>query len=98
MSETSDGDVHVLRVPAPSIAYSEVADWILRSAAAAAAVQQLNERMGLDLVDFPEWGCEGYVHLLNQTEWNRIPSVVQIHGPLAMFAQVMDWPEPDNEL
>jgi len=47
---------------------------------------------------FPEWGAEGYVHLLNQTEWNHIPTIVHIHGPTVMFAHTMGWPEFDSEL
>src|SRR5690606_38948601 len=51
----------------------------------------------LDLVDFPEWAAEGYVYLLNQTDWNRTPTVVQLHSPLAMFAHKMHWPAINSE-
>ncbi|MCI0334735.1 MAG: glycosyltransferase family 4 protein, partial [Planctomycetes bacterium] len=42
-------------------------------------------------------GCEAYVHLLNRTEWNSVPSVIQLHGPIVMFAHALGWPEPDSE-
>ena len=32
-------------------------------------VTELHSRTPLDIVDFPEWGGEGYIFLLNQTEW-----------------------------
>jgi glycosyltransferase involved in cell wall biosynthesis len=50
------------------------------------------------LVDFPEWGSEGYVHLLNRTPWNRIRTVVQIHGPIVLFAHTIGWPEPESDV
>jgi glycosyltransferase involved in cell wall biosynthesis len=96
-----DGDVHVTRVPGfpdPMPMYSELVDWITYSAQVAAAVWALHERAPLDLVDFPEWASEGYIHLLNQSPWNRIPTVIQLHGPLVMFAHTMGWPELDSEL
>jgi starch synthase len=37
------------------------------------------------------------VHLLNQTEWNRIPTVIHLHGPLVMFAHTMGWPDLNSE-
>jgi glycosyltransferase involved in cell wall biosynthesis len=98
--EYRDGEVQVVRVEhsswlSPS---SEVADWILRGTAAAAAIQRLHVQHPVDLVDVPEWGGEGYIHLLNRTDWNSIPTVVQIHGSLAMFHALEDWPEAGSEL
>jgi len=78
--------------------YTESVRWLTYSTAVAAEVAQQHARTPLDLVVFPEWGGEGYVHLLNQTEWNRIPTVVHIHGPIVMFAHTMGWPEFDSEL
>ena len=46
----------------------------------------------------PEYGGEGYLHLLNRADWNRIPTVVQLHGPLAMMAETIGWPERDSDL
>jgi glycosyltransferase involved in cell wall biosynthesis len=77
--------------------HTEAADWLGYSAEVAAALDALHARTPLDLVDFPEWGAEGYVHLLNRTEWNRIPTVIHLHGPLVMFAHTMGWPEIHSE-
>jgi glycosyltransferase involved in cell wall biosynthesis len=63
----------------------------------AAAVAELHARWPLDIVDFPEWGAEGYVHLLNRTRWNHVPTVIHLHGPLVMFAHTTGWPEMDSE-
>jgi glycosyltransferase involved in cell wall biosynthesis len=98
--ERKDGLVHILRIPGfygrlPM--YTPAVQWLTYSAEIAAALWELHARAPLDLIDFPEWGAEGYVHLLNRTEWNRVPVVVQLHGPLVMFAHMMNWPEVDSE-
>jgi len=77
--------------------HTEAMDWLSYSVEVAAAVAALHGKQPLDLVDFPEWGAEGYAHLLNRTEWNRIPTVIHLHGPLVMFAHTMDWPAMDSE-
>jgi len=98
---TSDGQVRVTRVPGLEHRFpvhtTEV-DWLTYSTQVAAAVSDLHERRPLDLIEFPEWGCEGYVHLLNRTRWNSIATVVHLHGPLVMFAHAIGWPEIDSEL
>jgi hypothetical protein len=78
--------------------YTEAADWLTYSAEVARAVAALHTKSPLDVVDFPEWGAEGYIHLLNRTEWNHIPTVIHLHGPLVMFAHTMRWPEMTSEL
>lgn len=95
-----DGPVHVTRIAGfeTSVAlYTEVADWITYSAQVNVALAARHAATPLDLVDFPEWGAEGYVYLLNQTEWNRTPTVVHLHGPLVLFAHEMHWPPIDSE-
>lgn len=96
--EARDGEVHVTRVPYERMAiYTDAADWTIYSAEVAAEVAQRNLQTPLDLVEFPEWGCEGYVHLLNQTQWNKVPTVIHLHGPLVMLAHTLGWPEKDSE-
>src|SRR5687767_3051173 len=77
--------------------WTEAAGWMTYSAEVAAVIAALNEVTPLDLIDFPEWGGEGYVHLLNGTEGNHIPTVIHLHGPLAMFAHALGWPERNSE-
>ncbi len=96
-----DGAVEVLRVPtdvAGLAIATEPTRWLCWSLAAAAAVARLHAEKPLDLVDFPEWGGEGYVHLLNRTPWSHVPTVIHLHGPLVMLASVLGWPERDSDL
>jgi glycosyltransferase involved in cell wall biosynthesis len=93
----ADG-VSVIRIPGlGSAIHTEIADWVSYSSEVAKAVASLNAEKPLDIVDFPEWGGEGFVHLLNRTEWNFIPTVVQLHGPLAMLAKTIGWPDTNSE-
>ena len=99
--EYYDRSVQVIRVPGLDRRLpieTEPARWVTYSTAVATAVSDLHGRRPLDLVVFPEWGGEGYVHLLNQTKWNHIPTIVHIHGPIVMFAHTMGWPDLDSEL
>ncbi|HSN77909.1 MAG TPA: glycosyltransferase family 4 protein [Anaerolineae bacterium] len=98
---TWDGPVRVIRIPGYDQRlpiHTEPARWLTYSAEAAAAVSALHSAAPLDIVDFPEYGAEGFVHLLNQAEWSHIPTVVHVHGPLVMLAHTIGWPELDSEL
>jgi glycosyltransferase involved in cell wall biosynthesis len=97
---TRDGDVNVIRIPGRDAVlpiYADAARWISYSVEVAAAIARLHAEHPLDLIDFPEWAAEGYVHLVNRTAWNWIPTVIHIHGPLVMFAHEIGWPEKDSE-
>ena len=99
-TERDDRGVSVTRVPgfdSRMPVCTESADWLTYSAQAAAALTAIHAKSPFDIVEFPEWGAEGFVHLLNQTEWNRIPTVVHLHGPLVMFANTMGWPDIDSD-
>jgi len=99
--EYDDGQVHVVRIPGFDERLpiqTELVRWLTYSAAVAGAIAELHSRLPLDLLDFPEWGCEAYVHLLNRAEWNHIPTVIQLHGPLVMFAQAVGWPDVQSDL
>ena len=95
-SWTTDG-VHIQRLIQPKLsAHTEIADWVAWSSDAAAAVAALHAQNPIDLVEFPEWACEGYVHLLNRTEWYRPRTIISLHGPLVMFAREIGWPSLDS--
>lgn len=100
LKEDTDGKVRVIRIPGYDdrlpIA-TEIARWITYSARVAETLSAIQRHHPLDLIDFPEWGCEGYLHLLNRAAWNAVPVVVQLHGPLVMFAHTMGWPDRDSE-
>ena len=98
--EYMDGSVHVTRIPGcynRLRIYSEAVQWLTYSTEVAVAISNISLGTPLDLVVFPEYGGEGYIHLINQTDSNHIPSVVHIHGPLVMFANTMNWPEKNSE-
>lgn len=99
-SERQDGPVRLIRIAGyhgRMPLNTEPARWMTYSTEVAATIAALHARAPIDIVDFPEWGCEGYVHLLNRAGWDRIPTVIQLHGPLVMFAHTMGWPDPGSD-
>ena len=95
-----DEAVQVTRIPgleSKMPLHTEIVDWLTYSTEVAAEVAALHQSEPFDLIDFPEWGGEAFVHLLNRTEWNRIPTVIQIHGPLVMFSHAIGWPDVNSE-
>ncbi len=50
-----------------------------------------------DVIDFAEYGAEGFAYQLDRVPWNWVPVVVQLHGPLAMLAKHIGWPEEDSD-
>ncbi|MDQ3842595.1 MAG: glycosyltransferase, partial [Bacteroidota bacterium] len=69
--ENRDGNICVIRIPDMEDRFSEMSDivyWITRSVVVAAEIEALHKRIGLDIIDFPEWAAEAYVYLLNRTE------------------------------
>jgi glycosyltransferase involved in cell wall biosynthesis len=99
--EYQTGAVRVIRIPgfdAQMPVNTESARWITYSVLVAAEIARLHRRWRLDVVDFPEWGCEAYVHLQNRAPVDRIPTVIHLQGPLVMLANTIGWPDPDSEL
>jgi glycosyltransferase involved in cell wall biosynthesis len=56
-------------------------------------LRQLMETCAFDLVDFPDFGGEGFAYQLDRTSFNWLPVVVHLHGPLEMFSEKMGWPQ-----
>jgi glycosyltransferase involved in cell wall biosynthesis len=98
--ESHSGKVHVIRIPgyeAELPTYTDQVRWLTYSMCVAAELSQLHARVELDLAEFAEWGCEAYIHLLNQTAANRIPAAIHLQGPIVMFAHAIGWPDPNSE-
>ncbi len=76
----------------------ESARWITHSTKVAIELARVHQSQPLDVVDFPEWAGEGYVYLINRSEWNETAAIVHIHGPLAMLAETISWPPKDSHL
>lgn len=97
-AESVDGSVRIIRVPSTAMPiYTELADWLSYSQRVAEEVAAQHAMEPFDILDFPEWACEGYVHFLNQSEWNHVPSVIHLHGPLVMLGRALGWPDPRSE-
>jgi len=95
----NDGGVYVTRIPGFDSLLPITAEpvrWLTYSVRVAEEIARLHACAPLDIIDFPEWGGEGYIYLLNRTAWNHIPVVTHLQGPLAMFAEKIGWPERDS--
>ncbi len=64
----------------------------------AKALEDLHDRHPFDVLDFPEFGGEGFAYQIDRTRWNWTPVVVQVHGPMAMFLDMMQWPQRGSRL
>jgi glycosyltransferase involved in cell wall biosynthesis len=56
------------------------------------ALNRLMERTKFDVIDFAEYDAEGFAYQSDRRSANWVPVVVQLHGPLAMCVEYMDWP------
>ena len=99
-TEQADGvTVHRLHPPGYEFPVYGKPLWLVGyTLAVAAALHELMERHRFDVLDFPEFGGEGFAYQLDRTRWNWAPVVVQIHGSMAMFVDRMGWPERGSHL
>jgi glycosyltransferase involved in cell wall biosynthesis len=99
-SQSHDGVlVHRMQPPgAETPVYGKPAYMIGYTWNVMAALYQLMERHSFDVLDFPEFGGEGFAYQIDRTACNWVPVVVQLHGPLAMFCENFQWPERDSHL
>ena len=98
--EYRDGAVGVIRISGfddRRPMHTVEAWWLTHSMAVAAALVDLHARLHLDIVDFADYGAEGFAWLLNRPAAKRVPAVIQLHGSLAMLAHAIGWPEIDSE-
>jgi glycosyltransferase involved in cell wall biosynthesis len=95
-----DGEVviHRIRHPASDSRFSEPSvHWVAYSWAVANTIDALRDHVGFDLIEFPDYGAEGFIHRLETTRSRGVPLVVGLHGPLAMFAEHVGWPAVGSE-
>jgi glycosyltransferase involved in cell wall biosynthesis len=95
VSETVDG-ISVHRVRPPDLdtpVYDEAAYWLGYTWLVKRQLDALGAACPFDVVDFAEYGAEGFAYQLNRSPWNWMPVVVQLHGPLAMFSERIGWPD-----
>jgi glycosyltransferase involved in cell wall biosynthesis len=63
--------------------------------------QELLDLIGthdFDVINFPEWGAEGFAYLVNRQHAGYVPAVVHLHGPLSMFSERIGWPDRTSML
>jgi glycosyltransferase involved in cell wall biosynthesis len=66
--------------------------------ALARKLHALSREIAFDIIQFPEYGGEGFVYQTETFSHRTARYVVQLHGPLAMFVAHMGWPEPGSTL
>jgi glycosyltransferase involved in cell wall biosynthesis len=67
--------------------------WMAHSFAVAAKITELEKSIKFDIVQFAEYGGEGFVYQTDTWANRNAKYVVQMHGPLAMFVEHWGWPE-----
>ncbi len=85
------------RTPAMSIPFYEQAAYLLGYSWS--VFEHLHLRHGhapFDLINFPDYGADGFAFQTNRTIYNWVPVIVQLHAPLAMLAVRMGWPDKES--
>jgi glycosyltransferase involved in cell wall biosynthesis len=86
--------VHRMRPPGSDFpVYTAPAYWLGYTWSVLRHLDGLMRTTTLDVIDFPEYGGEGFAYQVDRTPWNWAPVVVQLHGSLAMFVEHIGWPE-----
>jgi glycosyltransferase involved in cell wall biosynthesis len=102
VSTEHDGRLIVHRIPvaptAPGETYEESVYWVRYTWQVHEELQRLMDVHEFDVINFPEWGAEGFAHLVNVARDRHVPVVVHLHGPLSMFAERIGWPERNSML
>jgi glycosyltransferase involved in cell wall biosynthesis len=95
-SSEQDG-VLVHRLQPPPVTEA-AAYWLGYSWLVFSHLRELEQRFTYDLIQFPEYGGEGFVYQLDRNPWEWTPVAVQLHGPLLMLQERAGWPEEDSDL
>ena len=97
----SDGGAVIHRIPEPELkvpGYEESTYWLAYSESVAMKLHSLSQEISFDIMQFPEYGGEGFIYQTDTFRHRKARYVVQLHGPLAMFTEYMGWPDPDSTL
>lgn len=96
-----DGRATIHRIAEPQLrvdGYEQSTYWLAYSMAVAEKLYALGKEIKFDIIQFAEYGGEGFVYQTDTFANRQAKYVVQLHGPLAMFAETMGWPESDSML
>ncbi len=77
--------------------YSAPAYWLGYAWSVLRQINNLMVTTTFDVIDFADYGAEGFAYQLDRVPWNWAPVVVQLHAPLAMLAKHMGWPEEHSD-
>ncbi len=85
--------VHRLREEALEDVRTTESYWLGHSWSVLRALRRLAGARGYDVVDFPDYGAEGFAYALDREQEDPTAIVVHLHGSLGMFAEQIGWPE-----
>jgi glycosyltransferase involved in cell wall biosynthesis len=77
--------------------YNDAAYWLGYTWSVFRYLHGLMQKTAFDVIDFAEYGAEGFAYQLNRGTWNWAPVVVHLHGSLGSLAQHVGWPEEDSD-
>jgi glycosyltransferase involved in cell wall biosynthesis len=90
--------VHRVQNPAAETHFSELSvQWVGYSWAVAKKIYALLDETQFDLIEFPEYGAEGFIYQMEAYQYHHLPIAVMLHGSLAMFAERIGWPTVESE-
>src|SRR5438105_4174981 len=91
--------VHRIHTPDHGVqVYGQACYWLGYSWEVFRYLRPLTAVAEFDVIDFAEYGAEGYAYQLDRNPHDWIPVVVQLHGPLSMFAERIGWPNKQSDL
>jgi glycosyltransferase involved in cell wall biosynthesis len=96
-----DGEVDLIRLAWPQLpvpGYELASTWLAYSNAVARKLTELTSTSHFDIIQFPEFGGEGFAFQTDTYAHRTAKYVVQTHGPLGMFADEMGWPTRGSTL
>lgn len=92
----ADGAATIHRVGEPVLkvpGYEQSTYWLAYSQAVAEKITELEKTVAFGVIQFADYGGEGFVYQTDTFAYRKAKYVVQMHGPLAMFAEHWGWPE-----
>jgi len=95
----TDGQAVLHRIPEPELGvagYESSTYWLAYSTAVAQKIHDLTQKLEFDIIQFPEYGGEGFIYQTDTFRYRKSVYIVQLHGPLAMFAEHTGWPDRDS--
>jgi glycosyltransferase involved in cell wall biosynthesis len=72
--------------------------WLGYTWAVLRSLRSLGAERPFDVIDFPDYGAEGFAFALDRQDDDPTAVVVHLHGSLAMFSERIGWPETHDRL